>query len=429
MKKTKIFSAAIAGVLATSAMTIPAHAMGLGNGVKASVSYTYAANDEGVANVLAKDKNETLNKTVNLNETVTSKTGTITWADGYENVTAFYIDAKPGFAVTKVTVDGNKTGQLYAANEDLTVNVNSTLGNDGTYSMPAMSDYDNVFYFLSAGNEAWVKNHTFAISTEAIEYTFVKKENGEVLGKGKITDESINIDLSSFNKPGHTTNRYTVNGIDWDGHSQITAEMVEKSENNQLVVEAKPTVNSYNITIKYYNDRVSGEPYQTVTKKFDYNAKLNKDTLGLEENEFIVGSNEYSVPNEDSTLSVVRHNNNFAKNEWAFTYTGEADKHIKSVTAQWNYDKKTDTTIQLNETVKLTTDLSQSKYHVKFFVAVDKDYALTGSNKSNKEFVVKLTDDTNSDCDVYEIEYTRKSHHSFDPSPVHEYFSLETSEK
>lgn len=423
MKKTKIFSAAIAGVLATSAMTIPAHAMGLGNGVKSSVSYTYAANDEGVANVLAKDKNETLNKTVNLNETVTSKTGTITWADGYENVTAFYIDAKPGYTVSNVIVDGDKTGKLYNANEDLTVNVNSTLGNDGTYSMPAMNDYDSVFYFLSAGDEAWVKNHSFAITTDKIEYTFVN-ENGAFLGTGKV-GEVANINLEGLELDGHTIRDYTVNGEFWDPTSPITEEMILKNNgSNQFVVEADHNQIKYDVTINYYDNNTLGTLSKQETKSFAVGSVLNRNSLNLADNQFIVGADSVKLTEEGLTVNVVTRKTNTAKNEWLFTFNGK-DKHVQKVMAQWNHNNSTDKEIKLNETFKLNTKFAHHAY-MTFFVQVDKGYAVNGTNASNGTFKAELVDQNNENYDLYKIEYTRYSNGELHDDPHHESFSLET---
>lgn len=271
MKKTKLFTAAIAGILATSTMIIPAHALSWKDGVKASNSYTFATAGEGISKVYAQDKNNTVNQTINTGETITSKNGTITWRDSYENVTAFYVAVEPGYQLTNVTVDG-KNGNFYSAKEDQTVTLNSDLGKDNTYTVTANENYDYVFYFSNAGDEAWTSNHTFAIETEKIEYTITDAE-GNTFGTAKI-GETPNVDLRTLQDTNYVT-RYKLNGINWNGATPITTDMI-KADSNELIIETvKEELASYEWAFTYTGTKdknIIGD----VTAQWDYDNNTNK---------------------------------------------------------------------------------------------------------------------------------------------------------
>ena len=425
MKKTKIISAATASVITLSVMTIPTFALDWRDGVRASHTYTYEYSDEGIENVYVQDKNNTINGVVTQGQSIKSQTGTITWRDSYENVTAFYVDVKPGYDV-KVSVNG-EDGEIYDANTSHEVKVDSDLGKDHTYTIDEKDGYDKVFYFSSAGKEAWVKNPKFALKTEKITYQVVNND-GDSLGTATVDENSI--DLSSLNRKGYRISTYYINGVKWNGKDKITSEMIEASQNNQLVVTAEYVVNQHTLTVNYYNDRVSGKPIMTSQSTVRYNDVLTKESLKLADNQYIVGTNALTVPDEDITLNVVTRpdEQDFGTYEWGFTYTGTNDPHIQQVVAQWNWDDSTNAPIQLNETVRLNTGANLHKYHMKFFVLVDKGYRVTGTNLSDDSQFDAVLSAEAENYDLYEIEYTRQAHHGMYSAPVIESFALETVE-
>lgn len=107
MKKSKILMGVTSAVVLTSMLAAPAYALSWKDGVQKSWSFTYAGG-AGVASVSVSDTNDTVNTTMNVGDTVVSKTGTIAWRDSYTNVTTFTVNAKTGYEITGVLENGRE---------------------------------------------------------------------------------------------------------------------------------------------------------------------------------------------------------------------------------------------------------------------------------------------------------------------------------
>lgn len=320
----------------------------------------------------------------------------------------------------KVLVNG-QDGEIFDTSAPIDVKVNSDLGKDNTYTVGTKDGYEKVFYFSSAGKEAWVKNPSFSFATEKISYSLTDKD-GNVLGTTAIND-CPTVDETHFQQTGKTITGYTINGVSWTNGNAITEEMIENASayNNKLQVEPKYNVNSHQVTINYYDGgMVDGNPSNTVTASYEYASRLNKESLELGENQYIVGANEIVMPDEDITINVVSRPTEIGYKDWAFTYVGNSDPHVQDVIAQWNWDKNTDREFSLNETATMTTSGLNTGY-IKFFVQVDEGFIPTGklSNGNNVTF-------KNLGNNEYEMEFTRYSNHTLDSNPAHETFTIET---
>lgn len=424
MKKPNKFAVAtLASVLCLPAFALPVHAMDWRDGAQASQTFTYAETAEGIKSVYVQDKNGTVNAEISPNTSVRSKTGTITWRDSYENVTSFYVDVMAGYDV-KVLVNG-QDGEIFDTSAPIDVKVNSDLGKDNTYTVGTKDGYEKVFYFSSAGKEAWVKNPSFSLATEKISYSMTDKD-GNVLGTTVIGD-CPTVDEAHFQQTGKTITGYTINGVSWTNGSAITEEMIENASayNNQLQVEAQYNVNSHQVTINYYDGgMVDGNPSNTVTASYEYASKLNKDSLGLNENQYIAGANEIVVPDEDITINVVSRPTEIGYKDWAFTYVGNNDPHVQGVTVQWDWDNSSNKSFSLNETATMTTKGAETRY-IKFFVMVDNGYTPTGKLSDGRDVAFKELG-TSGNATLYEMEFTRYADHTLDKSPAHETFTIET---
>lgn len=107
MKKSKILVSVAAAVMMATALAAPTYALGWQDGVLKSWSFTYAEG-AGVASVNVSDTNNTVNTTMNVGDTVVSKTGTIAWRGSYTNVTTFTAEAKTGYEITGVLENGRE---------------------------------------------------------------------------------------------------------------------------------------------------------------------------------------------------------------------------------------------------------------------------------------------------------------------------------
>lgn len=107
MKKSKILVSAAAAVMMATALAAPTYALGWQDGALKSWSFTYAEGAD-VASVSVSDTNNTVDTTMNVGDTVVSKTGTIVWRDSYTNVTTFTAEAKPGYEITGVLENGRE---------------------------------------------------------------------------------------------------------------------------------------------------------------------------------------------------------------------------------------------------------------------------------------------------------------------------------
>ena len=423
MKKRSIITATLLTAMCIPAFSLPVHAMDWRDGAQASQTFTYVGTSEGIKAVHVQDKNGTVNATIQPGTSVTSKTGTITWRDSYENVTSFYVDVTAGYDV-KVLVNG-QDGELFDTTAPIDVKVNSDLGKDNTYTLDGMEGYEKVFYFSSAGKEAWVKNPGFSFETEKIPYTLSTKD-GKILGTTAI-GEVPQINEKNFEIAGNSVTGYTINGIAWKQGEPITEEMIKNASayNNQLQVEAQYQTNSYQVTINYYDGgMISRTPSKTETATYEYGSTLDRTSLQLSENQYIVGADEITVQDEDLTINIVSRPTTIGYKEWAFTYVGEKDAHVQGVTAQWNWDNSTDTSFNLNETAILYTPGAVNG-HIKFFVSVDNGYEPTGKLSDGKDATfTKISE--NDGFSVYQMEFTRGADHTLDKSPVFETFTIET---
>lgn len=269
------------------------------------------------------------------------------------------------------------------------------------------------------------KNPSFSLATEKISYSMTDKD-GNVLGTTVIGD-CPTVDEAHFQQTGKTITGYTINGLSWTNGSPITEEMIENASayNNQLQVEAQYNVNSHQVTINYYDGgMVDGNPSNTVTASYEYASKLNKDSLGLNENQYIAGANEIVVPDEDITINVVSRPTEIGYKDWAFTYVGNNDPHVQGVTVQWDWDNSSNKSFSLNETATMTTWGAETKY-IKFFVMVDNGYTPTGKLSDGSDVAFKELG-TSGNATLYEMEFTRYADHTLDKSPAHETFTIET---
>lgn len=358
MNKLKNISLLTSGIITLTLISTPAYAMDWTDGVQVGNTYTYkeVISEKGtdpINGVYVKDKNNTVDKEINPGDSVTSKTGTITWKDSYENVTAFYLDVEDGYEIS-VYVDGKK-GEIFDLNNEnskVKVKVNSDLGSDSTYELESKAEYDKVFYFSSAGKEAWSRGHDFEIRAEKKEY-------------------------------------------------EIPIRIYDKDNNN-------------------------GNPIDTKIRKFKHGDTINRDDLGLSNNEYIVGANEVTITENTKNIDIVTRSKDedFENYEYGFTYVGEADQNVKSVKAYWNNDRSTEEQIELNETARLKTHANLNKYKINFIIDVESGFALRGVKGNNEDLNIKYVGNENSN--TYEIEFTRVAHHGMYPVPINENFTLET---
>lgn len=424
MKKPNKFIIAMAvSTLCLPAFALPVHAMDWRDGAQASQTFTYTETAEGIKSVYVQDKNGTVSTEIKPNTSVKSKTGTITWRDSYENVTSFYVDVMDGYDV-KVLVNG-QDGELFDTSAAIDVKVNSDLGKDNTYTVGTKDGYEKVFYFSSAGKEAWVKNPNISFETEKISYSLTNNE-GAVLGTAAIGDVPT-IDESKFMQTGKTITGYTINNVSWTEGNPITEQMIENASayDGNLMVEAQYTVNSHQVTINYYDGgMVSGNPSKTTTVNYEYAFKLNKESLQLEENQYIAGANEVVMPDEDITINIVSRPTQVSYKEWAFTYVGNNDPHVQGVTVQWNKDNSSDKSFSLNETATLATPGTATKC-IKFFVMIDKEYEPTGKLSGGSDITFNKLSDLDNGT-LYEMEFKRRADHTIDKNPAHETFTIET---
>lgn len=153
MNKRKIVTSVTSAVVLASMLAAPASALNWMDGVQKSWSFTYAGGT-GVASVSVSDTNDTVDTTMEVGDTVVSKTGTIAWRDSYTNVTTFTATAKTGYEITGVLENGREG--------DFTTTENGI-----------------EFSFTRKGAEiAGIsgKDVTFSIQTQAKEYMLVYKE-------------------------------------------------------------------------------------------------------------------------------------------------------------------------------------------------------------------------------------------------------------
>lgn len=154
MKKSKILAGITSAVVLTSMLVAPTYALSWKDGVQKSWSFTYAAGGAGIASVSVSDTNNTVDTTMNVGDTVVSKTGTIAWRDSYTNVTTFSVEAKTGYEITGVLENG-RAGDFVAQDDGIQ------------------------FSFTRKGAEiAGIsgKDVTFSIQTQAKEYMLMYRE-------------------------------------------------------------------------------------------------------------------------------------------------------------------------------------------------------------------------------------------------------------
>lgn len=215
MKKSKILMGVTSAVVLTSMLAAPAYALSWKDGVQKSWSFTYAGG-AGVASVSVSDTNDTVNTTMNVGDTVVSKTGTIAWRDSYTNVTTFTVNAKTGYKITGVLENGR----------------------EGDFTP---TDTGIQFSFTRKGAEivgAAGKDVTFSIETQANEYMLVYKDEDPAVGDVEVgtchTGEYI---WQTVYKPGETFMGWAFNGEKVD---YLTEEMAAYGDAHDGVIYITP---------------------------------------------------------------------------------------------------------------------------------------------------------------------------------------------
>lgn len=197
------------------------------------------------------------------------------------------------------------------------------------------------------------------------------------------------------------------------------------SKNHTFEIKVEKTHD--NLTIEKYYNNLNGNKFEefTTKNKIKYGYELNKENLGLADDEYIVGAN--TVKFDGTPIKVVKRPNSFGTYQYGFTYVGDtADKHIKSVNAYWNNNKDNFVPVNLNETVTLNTNgLLFDERTINFVIEVEKGYELTGNLSNGKEIILDHVD-SNESSEIYEMVFTRVGHHGYHKNPVHEMFSLQT---
>lgn len=410
MKTKKLLTgvAAAAVCVATfNPVTINAAGLSWKDGAQANYHFTYVDGDEGIESVEVADTNGTYKGEIGEGQTITTKTGTIVWRDSYTNKTTFTVDTKTGYKLVGLNGENVVTNDFK----------NSESGSD-----------KYTFTFTDKGAEAWCfgKDVKFYLTTEKNVYS-LKTEDGTVLTETKIGEIPV-FSEEIFEEEGKHITGYTINGIHWEKGTPITEEMILNSKNDCLCIKPVYEVNRHTVTVQYFNGgMVSGTP-TVVEKNCEYGQVLDKDSLQLSEDQYIVGDddNSITVPDKDITINVVNRptESELGYHDFSFTYTGEKDPHVQAVTVQW-YGKGDPTPFDLNETAILNTK-GQVKQIIKFFVLVDKGYVPTGE-LSEKEAQFELVNKFENN-DLYQITFTRNTDHTIDNSPVCETFTIKTVE-
>lgn len=153
MKTKKILLNVASAIMMTSMLAAHTCALGWQDGVQKSWSFTYG-DGVGVASVSVSDTNDTVDTTMNVGDTVFSKTGTIAWRDSYTNITTFTAEPKTGYEIIGVLENGRE-GDFVSTEDGIQ------------------------FSFTRKGAEIAGlsgKDVTFSIKTQAKEYCLVYQE-------------------------------------------------------------------------------------------------------------------------------------------------------------------------------------------------------------------------------------------------------------
>lgn len=341
MNKKKIVSSVIVLSL-MAAMAAPSVYAGLSwkDGAPVKYNFTYSQGDEGIESVTVSDKNGTASDTeLEVGETVTTQTGTIVWRDSYTNVTTFTVKVETGYELVGLT----------GAN----VNEDEFKDNgDGTYT----------FQFTDKGAEVqcFGKDVEFYLDTEKVEYAFVD-EAGKTIGSAKI-GEPITLKEPAEQEGkefiGWYLNDEVVKG-------NLTADMIEKAQDNKITVEARYNVKEYPLTIRYYINNNDGSEYGGNMVDISegipvpYGTTIDDAWLTakgyLRDDYKVIGGEGITIGTDSNTIDLVKSDpaeNGAARYDYSFTYAG-SDGSIESVTCSVNGSEPF--SVDLNETVKVET--------------------------------------------------------------------------